>query len=100
MDILINYYNSCEELANYFVKRYFGKVDYYWIGNRIGTVIEVADDFFDMNDMAEFIKNRYTRKQLFDYYDARMDKQMKDETFYSIEVWKQIGKNSLKNKSV
>ena len=67
-----------QRLAEYFVKRYFGKdAECYWIADDVGGCLEVADRFFSLSDIVEFIKHKYTYKQLAEYYDYRMDEGMK-----------------------
>jgi hypothetical protein len=85
---------ACDELAQYFVTKYFGKeAEYWWIGDCPGGVIEVADRYFDMRDVHEFLKNKYTGKMMFKYYDQKMDADMKGEDWnYNIYSYKQCKK--------
>ena len=67
-----------EMLTEYFVERYFGKdADWHWIANHVGGCLEVGDRYFSLSDIVEFIKYKYTYKQLAEYYDYRMDEGMK-----------------------
>lgn len=63
-----------DKLAQLFVKKYFGEADYYWIGNEIGGVIEVADYFFSLDRMVEALRYRASAKKLFAYYDLENEK--------------------------
>jgi len=82
-------------LAEYFVKRYFGKpddVEHWWVADDIGGVLSVADYFFSLSDIVAFIKYKYTRKQLFEYYEYRTDLGMKKkpELPICIRDWKKL----------
>jgi len=87
---LFLYKTSCENLTEYFVKKYFGKdAEYYWIGDEVGGVIDVADRFFSMEDMANFIRHKYSAKMLFKYYDEKLACDMKDKEWrYNIKNYK------------
>jgi DNA-binding transcriptional regulator LsrR (DeoR family) len=91
---LFFYENACENLANCFVEKYFGKeAEYDWVAGGIGGVIEVADRFFDMQDIHEFLKNKYTSKMMFEYYDKKLDCSMKDEEWgFNIYSYKKLKK--------
>jgi hypothetical protein len=88
--ILGAYELACDELAQYFVTKYFGKdVEYYWIGDERGGCIEVSDRFFSMSDIHDFIRYKYSAKMLFAYYDKKMDADMKGKDWkYNIYSYK------------
>ena len=78
---LLKWEEVSDELAFYFVERYFGvDVDFYWIADEVGGTISVADYFFNMNDIVEFIRYKYSRKQMFEYYDMALEYHMKKHT--------------------
>jgi len=86
-----------EELTNQFVKKHFGKsASYYFIGDEIGGTIEVCDSFFSLDDIVGFMRYKYTSKQMFDYYDERLEKAMIEEdeeekkVMPNIKNWKKI----------
>jgi len=94
-DIELGVYEvACDGLAKYFVERYFGKdAEYYWIAGHLGGTIEVADRFFDISEIAEFIRNKYSAKMLFAYYDKKLDADMKGtEWKHNIFSYKRINK--------
>lgn len=81
----------CDVLARYFVNKYFGThAEYYWIGSEVGGVIEVNQFFFDMNQIADFIRHKYTKKRLFDYYDYMLEMQNKGEIPWNIKTYKYV----------
>jgi len=63
------------KFTDYFVKRYFDEIptDMYWIGGEVGDVLDVNDYFFDLVDMRQFVKYNYTKKQMFEYYDYKLE---------------------------
>ena len=81
---------ACDELARYFVNKYFGKdADYCWVADCKGGVIEVADRYFDMRDIHDFLTSKYSAKMLFQYYDKKMDADMKGKDWnYNIHSYK------------
>jgi len=73
---------NIESFKEYFIKKYFGSsknIEHYWISDEIGGVLSVADYFFSLNDMVEFVRNRYTPKKMFEYYDYALTYNMKDK---------------------
>lgn len=69
---LESYQVACQQLADYFVNRYFGKgAEQWWVAGHIGTVLFVNDRWLDMHDISEFIRNKYSKKQFFEYMNYR-----------------------------
>jgi hypothetical protein len=99
-DSLKQYEEAVEHMTRYFIKKYFKKdLDYYWVADCIGTVMSVGDYFFGLQDIADFLKYRYSEKDMFEYYDKNLEFAMKDknalkkvEYFPNIENWKHIRK--------
>jgi len=89
------YEEVCDLVARKFAKKYFGKdADYYWIADEIGGVIEIADRFYSITDMVEFIRYKYSAKMMFRYYDEKLDADMKGKEFpYNIYSYKKLCKN-------
>jgi hypothetical protein len=76
---LKQYEVAVQELAEYFAKRYFKK-DYemYWVADEIGGTLCVNDYFFDVYDIAYFVKYNYSAKDMFEYYDEKLKVKMID----------------------
>ena len=88
------YYQACEDVADTFTRKYFKGASYYWIGLEVGGVIEVADRFFSVSDMVDFLRYKYTSKMMFRYYDEKLDADMKGKEFpYNIYSYKKLCKN-------
>lgn len=62
-------------LAEYFSARYFGNgvTDSYWVADDVGGVYVIADYFFSVNDMVDFIKYSYSKENMFEYYDYALE---------------------------
>ena len=64
--------NATMDLTEYFINKYFGKsksIESYWIADDIGGCLVVNDYFFNLGDIVDFIKYRYTPTKMFEYYD-------------------------------
>lgn len=90
-----------EYLAKYFASRYFGKfVDAWWVASEIGGVYCVGDYFFNLEDMVDFIRYKYSSKDMFAYYDYKLafeekqylanPKLSKKESPINIKNWKKL----------
>ena len=65
---------STNNLAEYFFARYFGNgAESYWIADDIGGVFVIADYFFNLSDMVDFIKYSYPKDKMFEYYDYALN---------------------------
>lgn len=63
-----------QQLADEFVLKYFDKdADYRWIANEVGGVLFVNDCFFNLKDMVDFIRYKYSKKKMFKYYEYMLD---------------------------
>lgn len=98
---MIKYLKEWEEktsqLTDYFVERYFGKkedVDYYWVADDIGGCLSVADYFFNIEDIVDFIKYHYSKDMMFKYYDYQLDyhskKKTKNDYLINIKNYKKL----------
>jgi len=71
---------STENLAQYFIARYFGSAnevgntsDNYWVADAIGGVLYINDYFFNLSDIVDFIKYDYSKDKMFEYYEYTTD---------------------------
>ena len=93
---LTNWEKATNELAKYFIKRYFGKdTENWWVGSEIGDVIFINDFFFSIQDITQFIRRNYSEEDIFKFYDLRLEKQTKGETFININHWKKLKKSKI-----
>jgi hypothetical protein len=91
-EILSRWEDVTNELIGSFIKRYFGKleeVEYYWIAEDVGGVLSVADYFFNLGDIVDFIKYHYSKDLMFEYYDYALEYHMQKKhksTDYLINI--------------
>ena len=84
---------ATQELADYFVKKNFGKdaSEVFWIADNIGEVLAVNDYFFSLQDIVDFLKYKYTPDEMFDYYDYRLKIDTEGKTTpTNIKNWRQL----------
>ena len=80
-------------LEEYFVERYFGKdAEHWWVASQLGETLFVNDFFFSLADMTDYIRNRYTGKEMIEHYELKLSHSLNNETFYNISSWKKLGK--------
>ena len=89
---LNNWLEATEQLTQYFILKYFGKGDHdsYWVADEIGGVLFINDYFFSMNDIVDFLICGYTEKQMFNYYDYRLNAYHEKELVTNIRNWKKL----------
>jgi len=82
-----------DNLVKEFVEKYFDKdyifdKDYYWVGqDEDREVLAVSDYFFNIEDIISFIRYEYTEKEIFDYYEYRLDEK---KSPINIKNWKRL----------
>ena len=83
-----------------FVEKYFGKdAEYYWIADEVGGCLYVNDRFFNINDIVNFIRYRYTPDQMFEYYDKELESKEKGQDYFpNIKNWKKLNENKVSNR--
>jgi len=81
--------NEMNEFARYFEVRYFGKCvdDVHWVSEEIGGVYVIADYFFDMRSMTDFVRYSYSKKDMFDYYEYTLSE---PKPLICIRDWKKL----------
>lgn len=67
------YKHAVESITMCFANKYFG-IDYQyqksdWVIGEVGTVICMNDYWFDVDVMIDYMKYKYTRKEMFAHYD-------------------------------
>lgn len=68
---IAEYENAVNKIADDFVEKYYRKYDpdSWWIGNQVGGVLAVNDDFWDFYQILQATKLKPSKRQLFDWYD-------------------------------
>jgi hypothetical protein len=74
-NILSNWEFATQELADAFVKKYYGEdlSECRWIGNEAGDILEINGQFWDVNDMVDALRYKCSKKRLFEWYDLCVD---------------------------
>lgn len=77
-------------LGAHFLTKYFGKnvSDTYWIGNDVTGTLYVNDYFFDLGEIRDFLKYKYSKDDMFNYYDHALAIREKGGFPMPIRDWK------------
>lgn len=81
-NILKQFDDATDKLADAFVKKYFGKdYEYFWIGsqNKDREVLVINDYFFNLGRIVDALRYKATEKQLFGYQDKESRLAMEDK---------------------
>lgn len=89
---LKNWEGATNELTKRFIHDYFGKADWHWVADKVGEVLSVNDYFFDIVDICSFMRYRYSKKAMFEYYDYRETCREKKESPLNIYSWRHLKK--------
>ena len=82
------YEEACIYIASFFCQKYFNDAEYYWVGNQIGGVLEVCDMYFSVEDMFDYVKYKYTFKQMCNHYEYALERHTKGEAVTNIKSYK------------
>jgi hypothetical protein len=89
--VIFSFEMEADLLARYFARRYFGKdTEEWWVADEIGGVYYINDRFFNVQDMVDFIKYKYSADKMFEYYDYALDLAMEGKTPINIKNWKKL----------
>lgn len=90
-NLIQNYEYMCQEVANQFATKYFGKeVDSWWVAGEVGRIYFINDYFFNMENMVDFLKYRFSKKKMFDYYEYSLEMQLKNEIPWNIKTYRYV----------
>lgn len=105
LEILLKYEDACISLSEYFVKKYFKTKfidDCHFVAGDCTGIIDINGYYFSIQDMYQYLDNKYSVNQMFTRYDAEVDNAMRPEGktggFPNIQNWKLINKSSFKPK--
>lgn len=86
--ILSEWEIATNKLSQHFVTQYFDKdAEVWWVADDIGDVLVVNDYFFNLKQVVEFIKYRYSREMLFEYYEYSLNLAEKGKTPINIRCY-------------
>ena len=61
---------ATQELADAFVKKYYGKdADFYWVSAEIGDILVVNDHFWNVSNIVDALRWNCSEERLFEWYD-------------------------------
>jgi len=80
---LDDYTNACAMLAQVFTQKYYDitppDIDFHWVGGRIGGVLCLGDEFWNIDRMREALELGATQDQLLTYYHAEVEAATNDK---------------------
>lgn len=86
-DALKEYYNAIQSLTLVFVNKYYTKPDWFWVGDQIGTVLCVNDQFLDMSAIVNVMKLNPSVKDYHKWYFERMESIDKKQSPLTLETF-------------
>lgn len=91
-DLKLKEYNKiCDHIAKIFCMKYFSTDDFYWVADDcIDGPLYVNDYWFSLEDMLNYMRYKYTSKQMFEHYDYALEKRTEDECPICIRDWKKL----------
>lgn len=70
---------ATNELARIFAKQYYDTDDFYWVADDIGGVLNIADDFFEVNDILDYMRYEYPTDKMFEHHQYAQEMWEKEE---------------------
>ena len=89
-DLITQFEIISEQIAKYFCDKYFKSSDYYWIGKKIGSMLNINDYYFSLEDMLDYMRHEYTPKQMFEHYDYALEERSVDKYPICIRDYKKL----------
>ena len=94
MKAVANYEKACNGLVEAFIRKHFTdkdisyeEIDWDWVGNSIGDVAHVNGYFFDIGLILEYMRQKCTSDQVFEYYDYAMLEYQASKSPLSLTSW-------------
>lgn len=98
----IQYYESCcLQILDAFLYKYFvdedtnlGDIDYSWVGDKIGDVLNVGDYWLDMENMVDALRLNIPKEVFFAWYENYMESAYtKGTPRFNLEHFNRLHKN-------
>ena len=90
---LENWEEITNELVGRFVHDYCDDAEWYWIADEIGGVIVTREHVFDLENMVQFMRHKYTPKQMVAYCDYALEhaaETNKKPQLFRIKNWRKL----------
>jgi hypothetical protein len=75
--LILKWEKGTDELAKQFARKYYDTDEFYWVANDIGGLIHIGDDFFELNEIVDYLKYEYPVDKMFEHHK------------YAYEMWEQ-----------
>lgn len=91
-EALLNLEWTSQNVANVFKEKYYGKkeVEAWWVADEIGGVYFINDNFYELNQMVDFLKYKFPQKKMFEYMEYNLEMYEKGETPWNIKTYKYV----------
>lgn len=93
-DYHTQYLHAVEQITMFFAYKYFKNHYEYkrsdWVSSEIGGVICINDYWFSVEDMIDYMKYKYTPKQMFAHYDYGLYERTKGNSPICIRDYKKL----------
>lgn len=90
-DLIKEYERIAESIGAYFCSKYFKTDDFYFVADdRIDGILYVNDYWFTLEDMLNYMRYKYTVKQMFEHYDYALEEVTNDKHPICIRDWKKL----------
>jgi len=96
---LKEYENSVNVLTRKFIEKYYydkdigiGDIDMYWIGDAVGEIAFINDDYWNFTSIVEALKTDYPKDKLFDWYEYSCDQAMEGKPGLTMKNFLTFGK--------
>lgn len=96
--ILKNYQQSIQDIADAFVKKYYGDdiSDQYWT-DEIGGIFCANDYYWGVDNMIDALRFKCSKKRLFEWYDLSQDARREGRYCQDLRSYAQYGLIKEKN---
>lgn len=95
------YEAGCMYVLQCFIAKYFElevdreNANYFWVGDKIGDVLNIGDYWFDMENMVEALRLNVPVGTFFAWYEQWMESEhKKGEPRYNLEHYSRLQKDS------
>lgn len=90
--ILKNYQQAIEAIADAFVKKYYGKdiSVQYWT-DEIGGIFVANDYYWNIDNMVDALRFKCSKERLFEWYELSLEAGMEGRPFQNLRNYSQHG---------
>jgi hypothetical protein len=89
---LKNWEKATQELADKFVKKYYGDdAVSWWVSDEVGDVLQVGDYYWNVGNMTDALRFNCSEERLFEWYDLSLEARSEDKSFQNLRTYAQYG---------